>query len=152
MCWKTMLATFAGIGLLTASASAQYWTYPTPVVVRSPVPVVTTPPVILHSPGLAAPVAPPVVNYRPLVPAAPVVTYGPVVPPVTTYRPIVPVPAPVVTTYSPAVTTYSPAVTAYSPVITPYSPGVTTFSPVIVPATPHVPGQPVRNVLRAMTY
>lgn len=79
-----------------------------------------------------------------------VVTYRPV-PAVTVYRP-----APVVTTYRPApVVPYRPApvVTTYRPVYPTVvtAPAVVTARPVIVDTDVYVPGQPVRNVLRAIT-
>jgi hypothetical protein len=54
----------------------------------------------------------------------------------------------VVTSFSPVVTAYSPVVT-YSPVTT--APTLTRFRAVTVRPKVYVSGQPVRNVLRAIT-
>jgi hypothetical protein len=76
-----------------------------------------------------------------------VVYYGPA--PVVEYAA-----PPVVTYYAPPVVTYSPVPAygyAYSPVVTNYSPVVTYYSPpVVVGPRVLVPGQPVRNVFRAV--
>lgn len=90
------------------------------------------------------PVAEPLVVSRPTVAYSPVYVEQPVVvarPPVTVYRPVTP--APRVTVYSPAVP--APAVVPASPVV------VTAARPVVVRSKVYVPGQPVRNVLRAVT-
>jgi hypothetical protein len=86
----------------------------------------------------------PVVAYRP----APVVAYRPA--PVVAYRP-----APVVA-YRPApVVAYRPApVVAYRPVVAvppPVPVGVVVGRPVVVSTKVYGPGQPVRNLLRAIT-
>ena len=79
-----------------------------------------------------------VTYYAPSV-ATPVTTYAPVVQrPVTTYY------APPVAT--PVTTYYAPAVTAV-PVATP----VVAARPVVVRTKVYIPGQPVRNILRAIT-
>ena len=96
--------------------------------------------------------------YRPVVMA-----YSPVISapaPVTMYSPVV-TPGPGVVTYSPVmapapVVTYRAPVMAYSPVVTTYyAPGFTTVGrPVYVRSRVrtrlYVPGQPVRNTLRAV--
>ncbi len=100
----------------------------------------------------------PVVSYRPITSAsigAPVVTYRPAAPvyaaqaPVVAYRPVaqaVAAPAPYIS-YRPAANyTYaSPVATSYG-----YAP-VVAARPVIVSPKVYYPGQPVRNVLRAIT-
>lgn len=108
--------------------------------------------------GTGAASAQQVIVYDPVAPAAYVapatVTYSPVIaaPSVTAYAPVVTV-APTVV-YSPPV--YSspvyaaPTVTTYSPVVTAYSP-VVAARPVIIRPKVYVPGQPVRNFLRAIT-
>jgi len=76
-----------------------------------------------------------------------VVTYYPAPAPVATYyAPGVPV----TTYYAPSATYYAPSV----PVATYYAPAVTTtyyYSPYIVRPKVYVRGQPIRNVLRAIT-
>ncbi len=95
---------------------------------------------LLFTFGLMAVAAPAhaqrIVTYYAPVVAAPVTTYyAPVVsPPVTTYY----APAPVTTYYAPAATTV---------VATP----VVAARPVIIRPKVYIPGQPVRNVLRAIT-
>jgi hypothetical protein len=119
----------------------------------------------------------PITTYRPIVATpAPVVSYSPAysalapvaypvapLPAVTAYRPLTTSVAPVVS-YSPAVSyapTYTPAVptVSYSPVVA-YSPAVAAvpaaiqavgITPVFPRTTYYVPGQPIRNVLRALT-
>lgn len=95
-----------------------------------------------------------VIYYRPIAEpifvAPPAVTYyGPVVvqrpavvtrAPVTVYRPVVP---------EAAVTVYSPIESA--PAVVPASPVLVTGRPVIVRPKVYVRGQPIRNVLRAIT-
>ena len=86
------------------------------------------------------PIAPPVVEVPPSVTYGPVYVQRPVVvgsAPVTVYRPVVP---------APAVRVYSPVVPSWT---VPASPVVVTRQPVVVRSRYYVPGQPVRNVLRA---
>ncbi len=70
--------------------------------------------------------------------------------PVTLYSPVV-TSTPMAVVGTPVVANSPPTVT-YSPVIT-YSPTVTysTYSPVVVSTKVYVPGQPIRNFLRAIT-
>ena len=104
----------------------------------------------------------PVVTYSPvLTPHGTITTYSPVVMPygtrvIRSYRPIVTYPRTV--RYRVPVVTYRPAVVRYRVPTTVYQPMVTTYSPVLVPAGPwlvrpkiYVAGQPIRNVLRAIT-
>jgi hypothetical protein len=105
--------------------------------------------------GLTSTASAQVIYYRTY---SPVVTYSPIV---TTYSPVYSYPgvvtysAPVpVTTYSPVVE-YPPVMT-YRPVIA-YSPAVPAYYGSAVVGAPYygpyyVPGQPVRNVLRAITW
>src|SRR6056297_1674841 len=81
----------------------------------------------------------PVTTYRPVAPV-PVVP----APAVTTYRPVAP--APVVTSYRPVAP--APVVTSYRPV---YPAVVPAVAPVVVDTDIYVPGQPIRNLLRAIT-
>jgi hypothetical protein len=106
-------------------------------------PITLPAPVTTYRPVVPAPV---VTTYRPVVPAPVVTTYRPVVPApvVTTYRPVVP--APVVTRYRPVVP--APVVTTYRPV---YPTVVPAVAPVVVATDVYVPGQPIRNLLRAIT-
>ena len=116
----------------------------------------------------------PVVAYSPL--TSVVCAGGTVYEPVTTYRPVTAYEPVTTTTYQPetvyepvTTTTYRPAtvsapVTAYAPVTsylptTTYSPVVTygtpvvvapTYMPTVVARPAFVPGEPVRNVLRAL--
>ena len=125
-------------------------------------PVVTTPgritaysPIITNSPQIITYGAPVVTSYRPVVTYPRTVRYRV---PVATYRPAVVryrVPA---TTYRVPVTTYRVPVTTYRVPVTTYRPAVTRYSPVLVPGGTlivqpkvYVTGQPIRNVLRAMT-
>ena len=99
-------------------------------------------PVIIYSQVVEAPM---VTVYRPSVVVGP--TY---VSPRTVYR----VYAPQVVTYRPVITTYRPVVTTNHPVVTTYRPvGPTVVYPrtVVVRPKVYVRGQPVRNVLRAIT-
>ena len=87
----------------------------------------------------------PVVNYRPVISGvAPVAAYGPVIAaPVVTYRPMLPSYAsPIV---GPTASHYPTA--AYYPATTAYPVGRT----VIVRPKVYVSGQPIRNILRAIT-
>lgn len=79
---------------------------------------------------------------------------------VTAYRPSVVVgpiygsPRTVYRVYAPQVVTYRPVITTYRPVVTTYRPvGPTVVYPgtVVVRPKVYVRGQPVRNVLRAIT-
>ncbi len=99
----------------------------------------------------------------------PVIIYSQVVesPMVTAYRPSVVVgliygsPRTVYRVYAPQVVTYRPVITTYRPVVTTNHPVVTTYRPVgptvvyprtvVVRPKVYVRGQPVRNVLRAIT-
>lgn len=86
-----------------------------------------------------------VVNYRPVISGvAPVAAYGPVIAaPVVTYRPMLPSYAsPIV---GPTASHYPTA--AYYPATTAYPVGRT----VIVRPKVYVSGQPIRNILRAIT-
>lgn len=150
MSLRLMLMGLAAMpALLVAEASAQY------VLPAAPAPVVSyyapplTAPVVSYAP-VVAPSYPPVVTYSPVTPviAAPrVVSYYPAAPVVSTYRPVVSTYQPVVSTYQPVVSTYRPVVTAYSPAVSYGYAG----SPVVVRPKVYVPGQPIRNVLRAIT-
>lgn len=87
-----------------------------------------------------------VTAYHPVVTATGTVVYKPV----TVYSPATTPGAvvayhPVVTTFSPVVTTSSPAVTTYRPVV------VYDGSRVVVHPKVYVVGQPLRNLLRAIT-
>jgi hypothetical protein len=117
------------IVLVFCSVASAHWPYVVSRPVVVPAPVVAPPPVVHHfhpvGPVYAYP--PPVVAYRP-----PVVAYRP---PVVAYRP------PVVA-YRPPVVVYRPTVVA-APVYYP--------APVGVRPKVYVVGQPVRNVLRAVT-
>ena len=119
----------------------------------------------------------PVVTYSPvLTPSGTITTYSPVVTPygarvIRSYRPVVTYPRtvyprtvyprtvyPRTVRYRVPVVTYRPAVVRYRVPTTVYQPMVTTYSPVLVPASPwlvrpkiYVTGQPIRNVLRAIT-
>lgn len=107
-------------------------------------------------PALAAPVTTysPVVNYSPVLASTPMATTSYYTPPaatVTTYSPITAAVTAPVTTYMP-MTSYTP-VTTYSPVTTYYAPAaVTTYSPVVYTRPYFVPGEPVRNLFRAILY
>ena len=92
----------------------------------------------------------------------PVITYSQVVesPMVTVYRPSVVVgpiygsPRTVYRVYAPQVVTYRPVITTYHPVVTTYrpvGPTVVYRRTVVVRPKVYVRGQPVRNVLRAIT-
>ncbi|MDA1049821.1 MAG: hypothetical protein O3C40_05010 [Planctomycetota bacterium] len=131
-----------------------------PVVTFSPVlPQATTvysQPVVI----VARPFAQPTTTYSPFA-RAPIITYRPVTPvvvahaPIVTYRPAFPVyaaPVPVIT--------YRQPVTAYAVPAAPFPVySATTYGsfpvvaarPVIVSPKVYVPGQPIRNVLRAIT-
>jgi hypothetical protein len=106
-----------------------------------------------------------VVNYRPFIPATqvdlsprPVVTYRPVisgVAPVAAYRPVIAAP---VVTYRPVLPRYaSPIVgptAAYYPTTAAYYPATAAYRvgpTVTVRPKVYVSGQPIRNVLRAIT-
>ncbi len=90
----------------------------------------------------------PVVSYRPVVAGvAPVVAYRPVVAaPVVAYRPVAAAP---VVTYRPVVPGYGSPVAAYYP---PTAVGAYPVGPTItVRPKVYVSGQPIRNLLRAIT-
>ncbi len=116
--------------------------------------VVATPPqagesVVVHD-TLKPIVVPPgqvvVTHYHPFVTADGTVVYKPV----TVYSPVT-TPGAVVT-YHPVVTTFSPVVTTRSPVVTTYRPVVVYGeSRVVVRPKVYVVGQPLRNLLRAIT-
>lgn len=143
MSLRLMLMGLAAMpALLVAEASAQY------VLPAAPAPVVS-----YYAPPLTAPV----VSYAPVVAPSyrPVVTYSPVTPVIAAPRVVSYYPAaPVVSTYRPVVSTYQPVVSTYRPVVTAYPPAVSygyAGSPVVVRPKVYVPGQPIRNVLRAIT-
>lgn len=82
----------------------------------------------------------------------PAVVYRPVpvmVPAVTVYQPVVPAYAPVVAAYPPLVA-YRPMVVP-PPVVYGAPPVVYAGPPAVVRPRVYIPGQPVRNVLRAVT-
>lgn len=105
--------------------------------------------VVVYRPGMTVLPATPIVVGRPVVAApvavAPVVVARPVAPPVV-------YPAPVIVRRPVAVVPPPPAVVVPAPVVT-YSPIVTVPPPPAVVVRPkvYVSGQPVRNVLRAIT-
>jgi hypothetical protein len=101
----------------------------------------------VHRPVAAGPV----VAYSPVAEEGPDFAYSPVVeyPPVVAYRPLVTY-GRMVTVRRPVVAYYGPAVAApayYGPAPMYYSVG----RPVVVRSKIYVPGQPIRNVLRAVT-
>lgn len=106
-------------------------------------------PVITYSQVVESPM---VTAYRPSVVVGPIygsprTVYRVYTPQVVTYRPVI-------TTYRPVITTYRPVVTTHHPVVTTYRPvGPTVVYPrtVVVRPKVYVRGQPVRNVLRAIT-
>lgn len=116
-------------------------------VVGTPAPTtVYSAPTTVYSAPLAAPiVSSPVVVQRPVTTYSPIVTSSPTV----VYSPVTsaPVATPVVS-YSP-VMGYSPMI-SYSPVVASPVYGMAA-SPVVVRSKVYVPGQPVRNFLRAIT-
>ena len=134
----SILALVAGLGAASAAVGQE-------VIVYSPIEetVVTPAPAMVYDSTPVYAGRPVVVDRAPVYVERPVVVQNP---PVTVYRPIAP--APVVRTYSPTVTTYSPVVTTYSPVVQP-APAYVVGRPVVWQAE-YVPGQPVRNVLRAV--
>jgi len=144
--WNSMLFALAVFSLLAVAfaveqANAQ-------VVVAVP-PVVEE--VVVHrvmSPIVVSADQVPVTAYHPVVTPAGTVVYSPV----TVYRPAASAVAKIVVPSRPVVTTYSPVVTTYSPVVTTYRPVVVYHGvPVVVHPKVYVAGQPVRNLLRAIT-
>jgi len=121
------------------SASAQ-------TVVGGPSPVVSYAPVVTryYTPPV---VSPPITTYyAPAVAApAPVTTYYAPVAPVTTYY----APAPVVTYRAPVATYHAPVVTYRAPVV--YSAPVVAAPYAVVRPKVYIPGQPIRNFVRAIT-
>jgi hypothetical protein len=132
-----------------------------PVVTYSPV---TPPATTAYYQGpytVSRPIVQPATTYAPVA-SAPVVTYYPATPayvapaPVVTYRPVAPAyyaaPAPVIT-YRQPVTAYAPSLPYYGATTYSTYPAVPTVvaRPVIVSPKVYYPGQPVRNVLRAIT-
>lgn len=126
------------------SASAQ-------TVVVGPNPLVSYGPVVTRyytSPVVSPPIT---TNYAPAVVApAPVTTYYAPVAPVTTYY----APAPVVTYRAPVATYHAPIVTYRAPVV--YSAPVYSAPVVVAPYAVvrpkvYIPGQPIRNFVRAIT-
>jgi hypothetical protein len=117
-------------------------------------------PVVTYSPVVTTPGR--ITAYSPIITSSPqIITYG--VPVVTRYRPVVTYPRTVryrvpVVTYRPAVVRYRVPVTTYRVPVTTYRPVVTSYAPVLVPGGTlivrpkvYVTGQPIRNILRAMT-
>lgn len=159
-----MLFSVAVICVTSQSASAQsldiYSGNGAPITFPAPAPYAVYRPV---TPIVASPPAPVAV-----IPTAPITTLRPVLAPPTTAIP----PALPTTVYSPvnsfqSVTTYSPVivqspVTAYRPVVT-YPPigavGVQSYyAPVVTPVPAayinpkvYIPGQPIRNLIQAIT-
>ena len=121
-------------------------------IVVSPFGYRTYRPVVTYSPVVTTYAAPVVTSYRPVVTYPGVVRYRA---PIVTYRqPVVRYRAPVVTYRQPVVRYRTPVVT-YRPLVPAYSPA---YAPVYLPAGSlvvrpkvYVPGQPVRNALRAIT-
>jgi len=115
------------IGVIVSATTAA--TAQTVVVMRPPAQVVYSPVIPAYSPVVVQPTQV-VTAYSPVVvarPARAVVTYHPFVPP-------------------PAVMTYRPLVPSYrAPMI------VGAGRPIIVRPKVYIPGQPVRNILRAIT-
>lgn len=169
---KHLLFTLVAVASLNGMASAQVVTGP---IITSYRPIAEQEPIVTYSPVIeSAPTTAnygSVVTYSPVIPPAttvysqaPIIVARPIVQPTTTYAP-----APVITyrpvapTYYAAPTpviTYRPPVIAYAPALPVY--GATTYStypvvptvvarPVIVSPKVYVPGQPIRNVLRAIT-
>ena len=135
---KLVSAVLVGMVLLgwAGTAQAQCACESSVVAAPSPAPTVSYLPVVA---GPVVPVAPaPVVVYRPVV-AAPVLT--PVVNPVVVYRPVLPVvsPAPTVV-YRPvgAAEVLAPAPVVVGP-------------PAVIRTKVYYPGEPVRNLLKAIT-
>jgi hypothetical protein len=152
------------LGALGTSAQAQY-------IVGTPVTTYYAPAAPVVAPAYAAPVVvarrPITAYYAPAAVAAPVVTSyyapaaAPIAAPVTSYYAPAPVAAPVYSSYyAPAVTApvyssyYAPAPVVGAPVVT--AP-VVAARPVVLGRSIYgtrelyVPGQPVRNTLRAIT-
>jgi hypothetical protein len=106
--------------------------------------------IVVYRPVAVPVVSTQAVTYRPVVVQRPVVVSGA---PVTVYRPVVPASA--VTVYRPAmasaVTVYSPVVAAPATVVATTPAVVTAARPIVVRTKVYVPGQPIRNVLRAVT-
>ena len=126
-----LIALFAAVTLYVApsKASAQ-------VVVVGPIPRVVYSPVVPAYPRVVVAVPPIVTSYSPVFASPPVVSYD--VAPVAAYEPVIPAP--------PAVVVYRPTVTAYR------VPAVVGVGPsFIIRPKIYVPGQPVRNILRAVT-
>jgi hypothetical protein len=138
---RSLLAGLAAVAAITgafvSSASAQTFL---------PAPVVT------FQPPVGVPVAPPVVVQRP----ATVYSPAPVVvqrPPIVSSPVVVQRPGTVTTFSGPVIPTIQPPVVVQSPVVTTLPPPVWVgpAQPVTVRSQVYVPGQPVRNVLRAIT-
>ena len=110
-------------------------------------------PVVTYSPVVTTPGR--ITAYSPIITSSPqIITYG--APVVTSYRPVVTYPRTVryrvpVVTYRPAVVRYRVPVTTYRPVVTSYSPVLVPGGTLIVRPKVYVTGQPIRNILRAMT-
>ena len=147
------IACLLTIALLATPAIAQDF-------VVGPLGYSTYRPVVTYSPVVTTPGR--ITAYSPIISSSPqIITYG--APVVTRYRPAVTYPRTVryrvpVVTYRPAVVRYRVPVTTYRVPVTTYRPVVTSYSPVLVPGGTlivrpkvYVTGQPIRNVLRAMT-
>lgn len=121
-----------------ASAAPHYASPDSATVVTQYAPAAPGPAVIAGPTQVFA--SPPVVTYRPALPLyrQPIVTYRQ---PVVTYR------QPVVTYAAPA--TYVAPATYAAPALNGY--GVPVAQPVIISPKVYYPGQPVRNLLRAIT-
>lgn len=146
-----------------SSVEAQNFSFPQPITGYTPtVQTITVARPMIGSPLMAAPT----VTYMPAAPvlqpysvARPAVSYSVPANPVVTYRAPVAYGAPVVTyrvpvNYGAPVVTYRPpAYVAPAAVIAPVAPVVPVMvgRPVIVRPKIYVPGQPLRNLFRAVT-
>jgi len=100
-------------------------------------------------------------SYAPVTTYAPVTSYSPVVTPVRTtyYTPLNGYAAPVTSYYGSGTSYYSPTTSYYAPTTAYYAPATTSYyapttayynGAVVRPTYEYVPGQPVRNAVRAI--
>jgi hypothetical protein len=142
-----LLLALGGLGTVAGSAAQAQVIVSSPVVYETYRPVVTYSPVVAES----------VVTYSPVVTES-VASYSVVGAPTTSqaaFRPAITYySAPVATTtyYAPTTTYYAPTMTYYTPTTAYYAPTVAYAAPsVIVSPKVYVRGQPIRNILRAIT-
>lgn len=135
------LLAVVGLGTLAGGTSQAQVIVSSPVVYETYRPVVTYSPVVTESVASYSVVGAPMTSQAAFRPA---ITYYSAPVATTTYY------APTTTYYVPTTTYYTPTTTYYAPTTTYYAARVATPSVIVSPKV-YVRGQPIRNILRAIT-